>query len=288
MTRRLRIVIGDVPEGFAYAFHSEEEFASASRTMARLVRSGTIDSASIVDFYSYEFVERARANVIAGVFRMAAPFWPGALAGGSSGAWEDLATLLPDHEVSRADSASEWLTAEAYGIGLPLFDPASYRERLQACARSPSWSRRREAPPFVGGEPSRSTAAAFVLFEGRLLLERRPEDARVTPGVWDIPGGHIEAGESPEIACIREMKEELGIEGAAIVPSCRIDAREPPEGVHYRHHYFTIRPSSPCEAREGQQLGWFAPHEALRRADVAPVTAFVLQTLYECGSFDSP
>lgn len=288
MNRRLRIVIGESSAGIENMFSSDGEFASASRTMGRLVRSGGLDSTSIVDFYAYEFVERARRSVVDGVLRIAAPFWPGALVGGSPGAWEDLAALLPDHEISQADSVSDWLTAEAERVGLPRFDLATYRERLAACARSSSWSVRRRTPPHVVGTPTRSTAAAFVLCDRKLLLERRPDDARVTPGVWDVPGGHIESGETPEFACQREMWEELGIAEASIVPAFRIDALEPPHGVHYRHHYFTIRLAAPCEGREGQELGWYAPHDALCRADLAPVTAFVLQTLYESGSFDWP
>lgn len=36
-------------------------------------------------------------------------------------------------------------------------------------------------------------------------------------GFWDIPKGKIEEGESPEVACVREIMEECGIEGQEIV-----------------------------------------------------------------------
>jgi len=54
-------------------------------------------------------------------------------------------------------------------------------------------------------------AAALVDREGRVLLQQRPE-GRQMAGLWEFPGGKIEAGERPEAALIRELKEELGIE----------------------------------------------------------------------------
>jgi 8-oxo-dGTP pyrophosphatase MutT (NUDIX family) len=52
--------------------------------------------------------------------------------------------------------------------------------------------------------PSELTTTAFVLaFDGQRLLM-----TRLTDRGWDIPGGHIEAGESPEAAVRREVLEE--------------------------------------------------------------------------------
>lgn len=61
-----------------------------------------------------------------------------------------------------------------------------------------AWVTRRDQPPMNIGEG------------GEVLFVRHP-----TRG-WEIPGGHLEAGESPEQALLRELKEETGIEGDVV------------------------------------------------------------------------
>ncbi|HEU0135168.1 MAG TPA: NUDIX domain-containing protein [Allosphingosinicella sp.] len=53
-------------------------------------------------------------------------------------------------------------------------------------------------------------AAALVDGERRVLLQRRAE-GRAMAGLWEFPGGKVEAGERPEEALARELEEELGI-----------------------------------------------------------------------------
>ena len=55
---------------------------------------------------------------------------------------------------------------------------------------------------FVGG---------ILLHNAAILLGKRAPTRQFYPGVWDVPGGHVEPHESPEQALVRELQEELGI-----------------------------------------------------------------------------
>lgn len=52
----------------------------------------------------------------------------------------------------------------------------------------------------------------------RVLLGHRAPGRAFYPGVWDVPGGHCEPGETPEHALVRELKEELGVTPTAWRP----------------------------------------------------------------------
>ena len=53
-------------------------------------------------------------------------------------------------------------------------------------------------------------AVALIDRDGRVLLAQRPEGKSMA-GLWEFPGGKVETGETPEVALIRELEEELGI-----------------------------------------------------------------------------
>ena len=53
-------------------------------------------------------------------------------------------------------------------------------------------------------------AAAIVDGEGRLLLRLRPLDKQ-HGGLWEFPGGKVESGETPGLALVREIEEELAL-----------------------------------------------------------------------------
>ena len=54
-------------------------------------------------------------------------------------------------------------------------------------------------------------AAGILIRSVEVLLVKRSASKTFYPDVWDLPGGHIEAGESPKTTLVRELEEELGI-----------------------------------------------------------------------------
>jgi 8-oxo-dGTP diphosphatase len=55
----------------------------------------------------------------------------------------------------------------------------------------------------------REVVGVAILEQGRLLAARRAHPPPLT-GLWELPGGKLEPGESPERAAVREIEEELG------------------------------------------------------------------------------
>ena len=71
-----------------------------------------------------------------------------------------------------------------------------------------------------GHRSAETLVVTAVLRDGdRVLLCHRLPSRRWYPNVWDLPGGHVEPGEHPAGALVRELSEELGIRiGAPSVP----------------------------------------------------------------------
>jgi len=63
----------------------------------------------------------------------------------------------------------------------------------------------------AAGTGTHRVVAGILIRDGRVLLCHRSADRSWYPDVWDFPGGHIEAGETPAVALVRELREELGI-----------------------------------------------------------------------------
>lgn len=102
-------------------------------------------------------------------------------------------------------------------------------------------------------------ACALVDADGRVLLAKRPQ-GRSFAGLWEFPGGKVEAGEVPEAALIRELREELGIE---VSPRCLAPFTFASHSYASSH---LLMPLYVCrkwlgevEGREGQELAWVRP-----------------------------
>ena len=101
-----------------------------------------------------------------------------------------------------------------------------------------------------------------------VLVLRRAPNGR-SPGSWETVHGHIEPGETPGQAALREMREETGLEPARLYNVARVEA-------FYRHRtdeialipVFAGVVDARAEARlssEHDQVEWLAPAEAAGR-----------------------
>lgn len=113
-------------------------------------------------------------------------------------------------------------------------------------------------------------ATAALIRDGRILLAHRNPKRRWYPDCWDLVGGHIETGETPEQAVIRECGEELGIRVLDPRP-IRMAYTDP--GIEM--HSFAVEhwEGDPINAApdEHDQLMWFEPAklDQLKLADPA-------------------
>jgi 8-oxo-dGTP diphosphatase len=105
--------------------------------------------------------------------------------------------------------------------------------------------------------------AACVLIDpdGRVLITRRPA-GKPMAGLWEFPGGKVEASERPEDSLIRELKEELDVD---VQESCLAPLTF---ASHAYEDFHLLMPLYVCRrwermvvAKEGQEIKWVRPRE---------------------------
>ncbi len=83
--------------------------------------------------------------------------------------------------------------------------------------------------------------------EGKIFCGER----RDTPGAWQMPQGGLRKGEPPEEAALRELKEEIGVDGAEIIGRTQTPLRyDFPDFLEHRSVY--------RGKYRGQEQHWFA------------------------------
>jgi 8-oxo-dGTP pyrophosphatase MutT (NUDIX family)/ribosome-binding protein aMBF1 (putative translation factor) len=115
----------------------------------------------------------------------------------------------------------------ATALGVPLAeliaDAERERERYRgrkieeaAGIDSPTAKQTARAPTTGPEEPIRPTLVAAIIANGDQVLMTKRRYAG-EPGMWSWPAGHVDPGERPEDAVLRELSEELQISGATVV-----------------------------------------------------------------------
>ena len=102
-------------------------------------------------------------------------------------------------------------------------------------------------------------AVALIDADGRVLLSRRPE-GKPMAGLWEFPGGKVEASETPEAALIRELAEELGIDVSESCLAPFTFASHGYDDFHLRIPLYVCRVwDGIVRPRAGQQTKWVRP-----------------------------
>ncbi|EPX82355.1 5-methyl-dCTP pyrophosphohydrolase [Salipiger mucosus DSM 16094] len=105
------------------------------------------------------------------------------------------------------------------------------------------------------------SAVALIDVDGRVLIAQRPE-GKSMEGLWEFPGGKVEAGETPEAALIRELDEELGIDTWESCLAPLTFASHAYEDFHLLMPLFACRKwQGQPQSREGQALKWVGVRE---------------------------
>jgi 8-oxo-dGTP diphosphatase len=120
------------------------------------------------------------------------------------------------------------------------------------------------------------TAALIRDTDGRYLITQRRVGSHLE-GLWEFPGGKLEAGETPEVGLRRELAEEL---------TATFDVGALVETIHWEYPDRTIvlrfydcrHRHGPIEPREGQAMAWVAP-ERLGDYQFPPADFSLIQRL---------
>lgn len=133
-------------------------------------------------------------------------------------------------------------------------------------------------PAIVNGpqDATRGVVAAVIERDGRLLVARRAADKR-HGGLWEFPGGKLEAGESLAKAASRELYEELGVIATEVGDALyRVRDAGSPYVIVFVPVSIVGEPQ-PCEH---QAVAWARPAELVDYALAPSDAAFVRDTKY--------
>lgn len=134
---------------------------------------------------------------------------------------------------------------------------------------------------------TKNIAFAYLrLPDGKSAFQRRTDDAPVSPGLLSFFGGHIEAGETPHDAIVREINEETSLDLKHGDFKKLLTVKFDPRGASKEKEYTLFvadTNSENFEVYEGEGREVYSIDELLQRDDVAPGTIYVIQLAKEEG-----
>lgn len=111
----------------------------------------------------------------------------------------------------------------------------------------------------ASGEPTAVVCA--VIERGAAILSAQRGPAQSNAGLWEFPGGKVQAGESPREALMREIMEELGVEITIVADMPEVRHSYPWMAIALIPFICSIREGEP-RPREHAALRWVSLPEA--------------------------
>ena len=122
----------------------------------------------------------------------------------------------------------------------------------------------------------------FVNDQEKVLLFLRDNIPDIPyPNMWDVPGGHVENGETPEQCIIREMKEEMDLDLDDFHLFSVMEFADRREYTFWKKANLDIHQ---IRLTEGQRLKWFTENEA-KRTELACGFNEMLENFFQKGPF---
>lgn len=134
----------------------------------------------------------------------------------------------------------------------------------------------------------RVAIGAVVIRDGAVLLVRRSKPP--SEGLWAIPGGSVELGESLQQAAERELFEETGVRARAGAPCFTFDVVHRDDAGQVRYHYVIVDlraeyvSGEPAPQDDALEARWIRP-EDIPALDVSERTLELLRNAPDYGEF---